>query len=68
MTDREIIAVFHYDDGGSNRLGAEPYRYAEEIVRCKECHFYVSENHECAYVERWVDDDCFCNYGEREFE
>ena len=37
MTDKEFIAVFHYDDGGSNRCGAEPYRYAEEIVRCREC-------------------------------
>jgi len=38
MRDREIIAVFHYDDHplGSHRCGAEPYRYAEEIIRCKE--------------------------------
>ena len=70
MIDKEFIAVFHYDDGGSNRCGAEPYRYAEEIVRCRECNEadssgmpkgrYYCMNHAC-YM--YAND--FCSYGVR---
>ena len=68
MNDREFIAVFHYDNGGTNRCGAEPYRYAEEIVRCKECKWRGIPT-ACPidnfYAQRWTKDDDFCSYGER---
>lgn len=64
MIDREMIAVFHYDDGGSNRLGAEPYRYAEEIIRCKECKHYEGLA-ECKIIGECMGTNGFCSYGER---
>jgi hypothetical protein len=73
MSDREFIAVFHYDNGGTNRCGAEPYRYAEEIVRCKECKhrtYCYSEVHmtnKRQTIDTHKDLD-FCSYGEREGE
>ena len=76
MNDREFIAVFHYDNGGTNRCGAEPYRYAEEIVRCKECKHWnksamptlQSPNvHPClrAFSIMLSRADDFCSRGER---
>ena len=73
MRDREIIAVFHYEDHplGSHRCGAEPYRYAEEIIRCKECkHRYddgwLEPRWTCDYLrDMRLKDDDFCSYGER---
>ena len=67
MIDKEFIAVFHYDDGGSKRCGAEPYRYAEEIVRCRECKNWNGVSYGCMRnpsVEGWQPDD-FCSYGSR---
>ena len=63
MIDREIIAVFHYDDKGSKRCGREPYRYAEEIVRCKEC--VERDDDWCMYWGNVINPDDFCSYGER---
>ena len=69
MIDKEFIAVFHYDDGGSNRCGAEPYRYAEEIVRCGECKAHHDANENPAHIMcGYMSDDDFCSYGEREGE
>ena len=77
MIDKEIIAVFHYDDTGSKCCGSEPYRYAEEIVSCKECkHAHMTYGGDCKYCDMWKDDDDFCielyldgdfycSYGER---
>lgn len=66
MSDREFIAVFHYDNGGTNRCGAEPYRYAEEIVRCKDCkHLSIEPAMHCTEHFRMVDADFFCADGER---
>ena len=68
MSDREFIAVFHYDNGGTNRCGAEPYRYAEEIVRCKECKHWWNEYGDSAcmlHSDFTVNADDFCSYGER---
>lgn len=67
MRDKEMIAVFHYDDDGTNRCGAEPYRYAEEIVRCKSCKHYEL-NGACMRLPRTTlgfKPDGFCSYGER---
>ena len=68
MIDKEIIAVFHYDDKGSKCCGAEPYRYAEEIIRCKECKYYKQSEAFCENGNGlWqAGDECFCSYGERE--
>ena len=70
MIDKEIIAVFHYDDKGSKRCGGEPYRYAEEIIRCKECKYRQNP-----YAPKWcyemskeTEPDDFCSYGERKSE
>jgi len=69
MNDREFIAVFHYDNGGTNRCGAEPYRYAEEIVRCKACKHWHKKD-DLTYCDRidygygYKADD-FCSRGER---
>ena len=70
VIDKEFIAVFHYDAGGSNRCGAEPYRYAEEIVRCKECKYGQEDLFHmfCAYHHHKTYADDFCSYGEREGE
>ena len=74
MIDKEIIAVFHYDDKGSKRCGGEPYRYAEEIIRCKECKYmdiYVDIDDGEYFCRIHTDDvraDDFCSYGEREGE
>lgn len=70
MIDKEIIAVFHYDDKGSKRCGGEPYRYAEEIIRCKECKYYKQSEAFCENGNGlWqAGDECFCSYGEREGE
>ena len=71
MIDKEFIAVFHYDDGGSNRCGTEPYRYAEEIVRCRECKYWQDNNGGYPHPDcRWVrietpDADDYCSLGER---
>ena len=65
MRDREFIAVFHYDNGGTNRCGAEPYRYAEEIVRCKECKYKDTYCDYCHKLEMNITADDFCSYGER---
>ena len=71
MIDKEIIAVFHYDDTGSKCCGREPYRYAEEIIRCKECKHaeyredfndYECHSSGCGLV---YDADFFCADGER---
>ena len=70
MIDKEIIAVFHYADAGSKCCGREPYRYAEEIVRCKECRYKDMEL--CAMYKLVVagvrKPDDFCSHGEREGE
>lgn len=70
MSDREFIAVFHYDNGGTNRCGAEPYRYAEEIVRCKECKHCRPEGNTtqffwCHYWMKPTDENRYCSDGER---
>ena len=70
MIDKEFIAVFHYDDGGSNRCGAEPYRYAEEIVRCRECEHwskYRTDGNQsyCEILGGYCDGDKYCAWGER---
>ena len=70
MKDKEFIAVFHYDDGGSNRCGAEPYRYAEEIVRCRECKYADKCSRNVAMIDTYqmYEKIDFCSYGEREGE
>jgi len=44
-------------------LSAQP-----EIIRCKDCRYYNSEEKECldllGHGRRWEEDD-FCSYGER---
>ena len=69
MIDREIIAVFHYDDKGSKCCGREPYRYAEEIVRCKECKWAKANGtyQWCGRLDSTarITADDFCSYGER---
>ena len=68
MIDKEFIAVFHYDDGGSNRCGTEPYRYAEEIVRCRECKWSKANGtyQWCGRLDSTarITADDFCSYGE----
>lgn len=41
---------------------------AVEVVRCKDCKFFVSDGgalKECDYHEIYVLDDDYCSYGER---
>ena len=73
MIDKEIIAVFHYDDKGSKCCGREPYRYAEEIIRCKQCKHGTYCEEADMYICNANDQDLyeaehFCSYGEREGE
>lgn len=70
MSDREFIAVFHYDNGGTNRCGAEPYRYAEEIVRCKDCVVFGTHGKNTDICPMWHNTHIdpyrdFCSRGER---
>lgn len=41
---------------------------AVEVVRCKDCRYYESENHNCVdemgYARIWEESD-FCSFGER---
>lgn len=41
---------------------------AVEVVRCKDCRYYESENHNCVdemgYARIWEEND-FCSFGER---
>ena len=67
MTDKEIIAVFHYDEERM-RSASEPYTYREDIVRCRECKHWRNE-HICMAWSRYgtieTKADDFCSYGVR---
>lgn len=42
---------------------------AGEIVRCRDCRFYLPDMYKhftCEYLQHWVKPNCFCAWGERE--
>ena len=55
-----------------NLLLHAPTVDAVEVVRCRECKYRFENNghskNGCPIIDAniWIDDDCFCSYGERE--
>ena len=46
------------------------WRVHERIVRCRDCHYFTDSPawpgaHECDYINRGVEPDGFCAWGER---
>lgn len=66
-TDTKKMTVADAIDEWSDE-GCPPTVDAVEVVRCKECRYYESENHNCVdemgYARIWEEND-FCSFGER---
>lgn len=41
------------------------FKNYEELVRCKNCKWYFSEDKECGLSYIDIDDDGYCSYAER---
>ena len=65
----EYVEVFYKDD-----VDNAPSVDAVEVVRCKDCKFYLNSNEKCGLVDTrlrfyetdnvWTR-DCYCSWGER---
>lgn len=52
------------------QIYAQPSVDAVEVVRCKDCKFYLNQHdgHPCCdlHLDFWVDEDDYCKWGEKE--
>lgn len=66
-TDTKKMTIADAIDDWSDE-GCPPTVDAVEVVRCKDCRYYESENHNCVdemgYARIWNGDD-YCSFAER---
>lgn len=53
--------------------GSASWRVHELIVRCRDCCYFIdspvwSDTHECDYINRGVEPDGYCAWGERKVD
>lgn len=48
-----------------NRLRNDPESEWVEIIRCKDCRFYKTENMRCCLLDTLIGEHEYCSYAER---